>query len=177
MISKIQNTLWPSRLKIFGCSVVLQTRCRMVVFPALARPMIRTRKRPVLVLTFCARFRCLSMSSIGCISVLERDISRWDAWDDGSNEEQDKRAGVCSVLFGYTPAKGVTSLTSCPHFTVVLPFTTLFSLIEMEFPTYTHFKDPQPSCDSLNCPRRKWKHAGLCLDLLSAPLTTRWGRE
>ena len=39
------------------------------------------------------------------MSVLERDISRWDAWDDG--RDKDKRAGR---LLGYTSAKGVTSL-------------------------------------------------------------------
>ena len=60
MMSRTWNTWWPSWLKIFGCSVVLQTRWRMVVFPALARPIIRTRKRMV---NLCACPRCPSISS------------------------------------------------------------------------------------------------------------------
>ena len=97
-MSRTWNTSWPSLLKIFGCSVVLQTRWRIVVFPALARPMIRTRKRSVPLRTYRARLCCLSISSAPWNSVLERDICRRDAWDGGSEEEQDKRcSGQCII--------------------------------------------------------------------------------
>ena len=105
------NTSWPSRLKISGCSVVSQTRWRMVVFPALARPMIRTRKRSVRLRTFCARLWCLSISSSLWNLLLERDICRRDAWDGGSGEK--RYAAVGTVLFGHAgSATGVTSPTT-----------------------------------------------------------------
>ena len=123
MMSRTWNTSWPSRLKIFGCSVVLQTRCRMVVFPELARPMIRTRKRLVCIRRFCARLRCLSTSSAPWNSVLERDICGRDAWAGGSGEESSVAGGV---LFGYAElTTGVTSLASSRSELVqlfVLPF-------------------------------------------------------
>ena len=69
--------------KILGCSVVLQTRWRMVVLPALARPMIRTRKRRVLLRKFLARIFCLSGSTnpAGWVSIFDWLISRSGAWD------------------------------------------------------------------------------------------------
>ena len=55
----ITQTSWPWGLKILGCSVVLHTRWRMVVLPALARPMISTRKCCVFLRKFSARILCL----------------------------------------------------------------------------------------------------------------------
>ena len=50
----------PLRSKTSGASVVLHTRCRIVVFPAFALPMIRILKRGILL-----RMRCpLSVSAI-----------------------------------------------------------------------------------------------------------------
>ena len=59
----IAQTSRPLGLKSLGCFVVLQTRWRMVVLPALARPMIRTRKRPVFLRKFAARILWLSGST------------------------------------------------------------------------------------------------------------------
>ena len=134
MMSKTWNTSWPSQLKNFGCSVVLQTRWRMVVFPALARPMIRTRKRGLCVRRFCACLCCLSISSALWNSVLERDICCWDAWDDGwwwtvmKNQDRHGEGEQCFVWLHVSQTSDVTHL---------LPINfPLFRLTHMEFSTY-----------------------------------------
>ena len=80
------QTSQPWGLKTLGCSVVLQTRWRMVVLPALARPTIRTRKRPALLRKFSARILCLSSGAWDGVRVL----------DNGSNG--DERAPSISTL-------------------------------------------------------------------------------
>ena len=77
----------------------------MVVFPALARPIIRARKR---MLNLCACPCRPSISSAPGNWVLERDICRWDAGDGGSDEES--RCGERGRVESHA-AKGVTSLT------------------------------------------------------------------
>ena len=79
----IKQTSWPWGSKILGCSVVLQTRWRMVVLPAFARPMIRMRKRPVLIRKFSARIFCLSglTNCAGWVLILDWLVSRSRAWD------------------------------------------------------------------------------------------------
>ena len=110
MMSRTRNTSFPLLSKIFGCSVVLQTRCRMVVFPALARPMIRTRKHLVSFRTFSACLCCLLIFSAPWNSVLERDIFVAGMPKMVEVKKSDKRVGVSSLLlFGYTSAKGVHS--------------------------------------------------------------------
>ena len=123
-MSRTWNTSWPSPLKIFGCSVVWQTHWRMVVFPALAQPMIRTRKHGVFLWRFCAHLCCLSISSAPWISVLERDIFHWDAWDGGSAEEAQQWAVYCLVMLGQPhewchwlslPGRGLPSKSFIDH--------------------------------------------------------------
>ena len=153
------NTSWPSRLKIFGCSVVLQTRCRMVVFPALARPMIRTRKRLVSLWTSCARLRCLSISSSPWRLVLERDIRRQDAWDGGSGEET-RWAVQCIVWLCWVSHRSdVTDSLQAVVFQLYLfQFPTFrFSVRTTLFPWLL----PNWAFQASICPRWSWKHAGL----------------
>ena len=136
-MARTRNTSWPFSLKIFGCSVVLQTRWRMVVFPALARPMIRTRKCGVRFRRFCARLRCLSISAAPSNSVLEGDIVAGmpEMVEVMKNEDKHLGGGQCIVWLHVSQRSDVTHslpvhahsnlfqlLAEELHSTFVLPF-------------------------------------------------------
>ena len=169
----------------------------MVVFPALARPMIRTRKRGVSHRTFRARLCCLSTSSAPWNSVSGRDICVAEMPEMVEvMKNQGRRTGAVYCLVIHQPKEWRHSLT-LSNFQLLLrwrtslnfrsPFIQFFSLTPMEFSMHIHFKNPQlshareswhifkPSLSTTNMEVRGF--VATPTSSIQTPLTERRGRE
>ena len=131
----------------------------MVVFPALARPMMRTRKRLVRVRRFSARFCCLSISSAPWNLIPERDIVCGMPEIVEMVKNQDKRGGQCIIWLCWVGHRSDVTDPPCSFELCSSVRTTLFLSLNQ----YLHMPStPQLSFSCLNLLRRS---SGLSPDL------------